>query len=117
VKRNLLVLFTAALSILLAYSCEKIDTTDIGGDQLPAVDNVHTFDTTLLINSSQGYFNDLTTAVGLGEDHALGFISNDPIFGRTTANVFMQVKPSFNTFYIIPDLLEFRDFFYDICHT
>jgi Domain of unknown function (DUF4270) len=84
---------------LIGWNCTKLDTTDIGGDQLPAVDNVHTFDTTLLINSSQGYFNDSTTAVGIGEDHALGSIFNDPIFGRTTASVFMQVKPSFYPYY------------------
>lgn len=76
-----------------------MDTTDIGGDQLPAVDNVHTFDTTLLINSSQGYFNDTTSAVDVGEDHALGSIFNDPVFGRTTANIFMQLKPSFYPYY------------------
>lgn len=99
-KRILPIAITAITLIsLIGWSCTKLDTTDIGGDQLPAVDNVHTFDTTLLINSSQGYFNDVTTAVGLGEDHALGFISNDPIFGRTTANVFMQVKPTFYPFY------------------
>lgn len=99
-KRILPIAITAITLIsLIGWSCTKLDTTDIGGDQLPAVDNVHTFDTTLLINSSQGYFNDLTTAVGLGEDHALGYIANDPIFGRTTANVYLQLKPPFYPYY------------------
>jgi hypothetical protein len=99
-KRILPIAVTAIIIIsLIGWSCTKLDTTDIGGDQLPAVDNVHTFDTTLLINSSQGYFFDSTSAVGIGEDHAVGSIFNDPIFGRTTANIFMQVKPSFYPYY------------------
>ncbi len=99
-KRILPLAITAITFIsLIGWNCTKLDTTDIGGDQLPAVDNVHTFDTTLLINSSQGYFNDSTTAVSLGEDHVVGSIFNDPIFGRTTANIFMQLKPSFYPYY------------------
>ena len=100
-QKRILPIAVIAITIisLIGWSCTKLDTTDIGGDQLPAVDNVHTFDTTLLINSSQGYFNDTITAVGIGEDHAVGSISNDPIFGRTTANIFMQVKPSFYPYY------------------
>ena len=99
-KRILPIALTAIVLIcLFSWSCTKLDTTDIGSDLLPAVDNVHTFDTTLVINSSQGYFNDTTTAVGLGDDHVLGSIANDPIFGRTTANIFMQLKPKFYPYY------------------
>ena len=98
-KRILPIAITAITFIfLIGWSCTKLDTTDIGGDQLPAIDNVHTFDTLLSINTSQGYFNDSSTAVSRGEDHALGSIFNDPLFGRTTANIFMQIKPSFYPF-------------------
>jgi len=88
-------LFTA----FITWSCTKLDTTDIGSDLLPAVDNVHTFDTTLTINTSQGIFND-TTVISNIDDHVMGRISNDPLFGQTTANIFFQPKPSFYPYYI-----------------
>ena len=87
--------------ILLSFftwNCTKLDTTNIGSDLLPAVDNVHTFDTVLNINTSQGIFND-TTTIYRTDDHALGMISNDPLFGTTVANVYMQLKPTFYPFY------------------
>ena len=83
---------------LIGWNCTKLDTTDIGSDLLPAVDNVHTFADTLLINSTQGFFND-STVIGKYEDHALGSITNDPLFGRTTANIYMQLKPPFYPYY------------------
>lgn len=82
----------------LGWNCTKLDTTDIGGDQLPAVDNVRTFADTLLINSTQGFFNDSTT-IGKYDDFAIGSITNDPLFGRTTANAYMQLKPPYYPYY------------------
>jgi len=50
VNRKLLVFLTAISVFFLVFlSCKKIDTTDIGSDLIPVVDNVHTFDTTLEI--------------------------------------------------------------------
>ncbi len=90
---------TAALFIsLFTWNCTKLDTTDIGSDLLPAVDNVHTFDTILNIITTQNLFND-TTIIERGDDHALGSITNDPLFGNTTANVFLQLKPNFYPYY------------------
>jgi hypothetical protein len=98
-KRILPIAVTAVFLIsLISWNCTKLDTTDIGSDQLPAVDNVNTFADTLLINSTQGGFSD-TQYVGKYEDYALGAITNDPLFGRTTANIYMQLKPSFYPFY------------------
>lgn len=78
--------------------CTKLDTTKLGGDLLPVVDNINTFADTILINSTQGYFND-TTEVLPTENHALGRINNDPLFGKTEANIFFQVKPRTYPFY------------------
>jgi hypothetical protein len=98
-KRILPLAVTAVLLIsLISLNCTKLDTTDIGGDQLPAVDNVHTFADTLQINSTQGYFNDSTT-IGKYDDYAVGSITNDPLFGTTTANIYMQLKPAFYPYY------------------
>jgi len=98
-KRILPLAITAVTLIsLIGWNCTKLDTTDIGSDLLPAVDNVHTFADTLLINTSQGFFND-SVNISKYEDHAIGCITNDPLFGRTTANIYMQLKPAFYPYY------------------
>jgi hypothetical protein len=79
--------------IILNWSCTKFDTTDLGSDLIPAVDNIHTFADTIDINSTQGYFDD-TTQVLATENFALGKISNDPLFGTTIANAYFQLKPT-----------------------
>lgn len=73
--------------------CTKIDPTDIGTDLLPAVDNIHTFDTTLRVYTSNYLFDDSTT-VNLNEAHALGRIENDPVFGKTDAQIYLSFVPN-----------------------
>jgi hypothetical protein len=98
-KRILPLAITAVTLIsLIGWNCTKLDTTDIGSDLLPAVDNVHTFADTLLINSTQSSLFD-TAIIGRSDDYALGSITNDPLFGRTTANIYMQLKPPFYPYY------------------
>ncbi len=92
-KRNLLVFFTAALSILLVCSCEKIDTTDIGDDLIPAVDNVSTFDTILDVISDNFLLLD-STRILRNEPHAWGVIENDPEFGKTKGEVYFSLTPN-----------------------
>ncbi len=84
--------------VFFGWGCSKLDTTDIGSDLIPAVDNVHTFDTLLTINATQGIFAD-SNKVNRAEDHVLGAITNDPLFGTTTANIYMQLKPTFYPYY------------------
>lgn len=79
--------------VIINWSCTKLDTTNLGSDLLPVVDNVNTFADTLFINAVQKEYED-TTFLYLSDDHALGNISNDPLFGRTTSNVFLQLKPT-----------------------
>jgi hypothetical protein len=80
--------------IVLAFSigCTKIDTTTLGQGLIPAVDNIHTFDTTYKIiginyDSTQC---DTINRTGL---QALGIIANDPLFGSTNANIYFEFKP------------------------
>ncbi|MGC4104665.1 DUF4270 family protein [Ferruginibacter sp.] len=97
-KRILPLTFIAFLFSLVIAGCSKLDTTDIGSDLLPAVDNVSTFDTVLSITTTQGVFAD-TTKVYNTDDQVLGHITNDPLFGTTQADVFAQFKPGFFPFY------------------
>ena len=99
-QKRIIPIALVAISIfsILGWNCTKLDTTDIGSDLLPAVDNIHTFDTILTVNSTQGFFND-STYIGKYDDYALGTINNDPLFGKTNASVFMQLKPPFYPYY------------------
>ncbi len=98
-KRILSVTTVALLFLIIFVGCSKFDTTDIGGDLLPAVDNITTFEEILPINTSQGIFNTDSTQVNRTDDHVLGKISNDPLFGSTTATIYAQFKPTFYPYY------------------
>ncbi len=88
----------AFLIIIFAYGCTKLDTTTLGGD-LVAVDNINTFGDTLDVISTQGPLSYDSSAVDKNENHVIGNITNDPIFGTTEAAIFAQFKPSFYPFY------------------
>jgi len=95
--------FTGFLVFSLAFlsvisSCTKIDTTSIGGD-LVGVDNEVTFADTLDIVSSQGTFTDILTTTPRSGTHVLGAITNDPVFGKTNAEVYLELKPNFFPYY------------------
>lgn len=96
-QRFLYFIVTFVFSFFL-LSCNKLDTTDVGSDLIPAVDNVNTFDTVLSITSTQSFFAD-TNKISRTEDHVLGRISNDPLFGTTTANIYLQLKPNFYPYF------------------
>ena len=96
-----------AFFTLLTWGCTKFDTTKIGADLLPAVDNVHTFADTLSITALQKDFNDTSYITSL-DNQALGNINNDPLFGKTTGNLYLQLKPSGFPFSFAPkDSLAF----------
>lgn len=73
--------------------CTKINPTDIGTDLLPAIDNIHTFDTTLRVYADNFLFDDSTT-ISLYEPHALGLIEDDPVFGKTDAQIYLALAPN-----------------------
>jgi len=72
------------LSALLFSACTKIVTTNLGGDLIPPVDGVNTKEMYLDVASINAA--DTITRVGIGFDHALGYV-NDPLFGKTTASI------------------------------
>ncbi|HUR12473.1 MAG TPA: DUF4270 family protein, partial [Flavitalea sp.] len=92
-KRNFFVCAPALLILLFFFfSCTKIDTTDLGNELIPAVDNVNTFETTLNVITDNFFLPD-TSRLRRDEDHALGAITNDPVFGKTTADLYFTVTP------------------------
>lgn len=89
-----LVVFSA---VILLVSCKRInDYTQLGGDLIPEVDGINTFDTIIDIQA----FNDtFTIAADTGlstynNTHYVGRIDNDPLFGRTDAQIALELKPS-----------------------
>jgi hypothetical protein len=102
VLRNFPGLYTCAilfLFIITAASCTKIDTTTLGSDLIPAVDNVTTFADTLDIVGTQGTFDESKTRTAISDLHVLGAITNDPVFGKTQAEIFLEMKPGFYPYY------------------
>jgi len=98
-RKFLFLLAGLACVIIFNWNCTKIDTTQLGGDILPAVDNVYTFADTLLIDASREPLDEDTIKIERSEPHILGNINNDPIFGKTKADIFVQLKPTFFPFY------------------
>lgn len=90
------------LSVVI-FSCTKIVTTDIGGELIPAIDGVNTKEMYLDVISKNAA--DTSTRVSTSATHTLGY-TDDPLFGKTTAAVYMQMKPYFPfTFPVSPDSL------------
>lgn len=98
-KRILSITIILLSYYLLNTGCSKFDTTEIGSDLLPAVDNVNTFEAIYPITTVQGIYSQDSTTITQGVDHALGMIPNDPLFGSTKADIYAQFKPSFYPYY------------------
>jgi Domain of unknown function (DUF4270) len=95
VKKNISGLVITALTLFFTFSsCTKIDTTDLGNELIPAVDNVNTFETLLDIETNNLLFSPDTTDIPYNIDHAVGIIDNDPDFGRTDAALYFDVSPA-----------------------
>ena len=88
------------------WSCTKLDTTSLGSDLIPAVDNVNTFADTFNVTSTQKNYLD-TTFIGKKDNHVLGNITFDPLFGKTSASVFMQLKPPYYPFSFPDSIIAF----------
>ena len=83
--------------ILSSWNCTKIDTTNLGANLIPVVDNIHTFDTTLNVVANN-FDPAVCDSVYRNDLHALGIIPHDPYFGKTTANIYCQLKPQYYPF-------------------
>ncbi len=77
--------------VFYVSSCTKIRTTELGGDLIPAVDNVTVFDTTLEVITELYQLPD-STRITRTAVHALG-IMLDPSFGKTTGEIYFQAHP------------------------
>ncbi len=93
---NLSRLYIAGLAAFFFFSqgCTKIDSTELGADLIPAVDNVNTFEDLLTIDAFREQNVD-STKISRAEPHVLGAINNDPVFGKTRADIFLELKPTF----------------------
>ena len=101
-RQFVLTLSLFIFNFIFILSCKKInEATELGNGLIPAVDNVTTFDTTLTVET----FNDIytllndSTSSSLGNEHFLGEITNnpvsgDPLFGKTEASIFVELKPA-----------------------
>ncbi len=71
-------------------SCKKInESTTLGGDLIPAVDNINTFDTSLTVISDNRLLAD-SNRISFYDDVAIGRL-NDPVFGQTDAAAYFNV--------------------------
>lgn len=84
--------FLTAFFLLIA-SCTKIRTTSIGSGLIPAVDNVTVFDTVIEVESEIVPLPDSSRVI-YSADHALGILE-DPTFGVTNAEVYLQLLAPF----------------------
>ncbi len=86
-------LLLISVCIICITGCTKIDNTSLGSELIPAVDNVNTFETIISVVANN--FDSLNcTTIFATDNHVLGYISNDPYFGKTTAAIYAELKPS-----------------------
>ncbi len=93
------IFFISLFSTLLFSACTRIETSELGLGLLPSMDAYNTKDTILDVMTETLDRAD-SMRVYPTDDHVLGNITNDPIFGTTNASMYFQVKPSFFPFFI-----------------
>lgn len=89
-KKNCL-LFSVLLCFIFS-ACTKIVTTDIGAGLLPGVDNIDAKEVYFDIKTKNA--GDSVNHIASSQDFSLGYISNDPMFGTTSAAVNVQLAPT-----------------------
>lgn len=91
-KRTFFRLLLASVTSFLLYSsCTKLDTTSLGSDLIPVVDNINTFQTILDVQTDNLLMTDSTKMYG--QDYGVGYIESDPEFGKTTATLYFTTEP------------------------
>lgn len=96
-RQFVLLLGLIVTSVAFFSSCKKInEATDLGGDLIPTVDNITTFDTTISVETYNELFTLLndSTRVSRSDESFVGRINNDPLFGGTDARMFLELKPA-----------------------
>lgn len=87
--------------VLLLSACTKIDSTRLGSELLPVVDNVTTFDTILTVVANN-YIGNEEYRLNASNPHVVGAISQDPLFGTSKATMFFEMQPSSYPFTFVP---------------
>ncbi|MBN9349125.1 MAG: DUF4270 family protein [Chitinophagaceae bacterium] len=93
--------FFTLLAAILFSACTKIDTTSVGSELIPGVDNINTFDTSFNIIGTNYDNSSECDSVSRNDLQALGIISNNPLFGGSQANMYLELKP-FSYPYTLP---------------
>src|ERR1700694_2917045 len=95
--RRVFIFSIGLIGFFSAYT--RISSTDIGGSLIPAIDGVNTKDT-LLDVITDSFDNTDTTRIYRSDNHVVGAITNDPLFGKTKASMFFEMKPPSYPYYI-----------------
>jgi hypothetical protein len=82
----------------LLFSCTRISTSELGLDFL-SQDAISTRDTILDVETETVVMED-SLRIYPSDQQVLGDITNDPLFGSTSASLFLQLKPGFYPFFI-----------------
>lgn len=90
-RRNVYLLLSSLLIVLIS-SCTKLERTTLGGDLLPGGDRLATDTMELPVETTSFIEND-SSYIRKTDQHLLGYI-NDPIFGTTTAAIYLQLLPT-----------------------
>ncbi|MFN3300940.1 MAG: hypothetical protein ACK41Z_12190, partial [Sediminibacterium sp.] len=80
------------LILFVSAACTRITTTELGGGLIPIVDGVNTFDTIMELQTDTFEETD-TTRVYNSDNMVIGAITNDPLFGRTSAELNFELYP------------------------
>ena len=86
-------IFVVLSLLIFFYSCTKIETTDIGNGLIPPIDGVNVKDTFFDVVTNS-FIDDDITRIYKSDEHIIGTISNDPLFGTTAASLFFELKPT-----------------------
>lgn len=97
-----------ALLVFIA-ACTKIESTTIGTGLIPPIDGVNTFDTVLDVVTGS-FINPGADSLRVlrSDDHVIGTISNDPLFGKTTATTYFQLEPTFYKYFFQGNKLTYN---------
>ena len=82
------------LMLMVFMSCTKVPSTELGAGLIPTIDGVITKDTILDVITDTYMDND-SVRVYKNDNHVLGAISNDPLFGKAAASMYFELAPPF----------------------
>jgi hypothetical protein len=82
------------LMLMVFVGCTKVPSTELGAGLIPIIDGVITKDTILDVITDTYLEND-SVRVYENDNHVLGAITDDPLFGKTSASMYFEVAPPF----------------------